>query len=376
MRDLLDHADLARYAGQFVWLELNYDDPANRSFMDRFGAQATPLFFVIDPRDEQVTATQPGAMSLEELKQFLERGADGVRAKGQIPAEAALTRGDTLRARAPADAAKAYQEALRLAPANWLRRDLAEASLVGALQDSGQWQECADGAASVAEAMKRSELFPRVVVAGMWCVVSADSAPWVEPAAKKLEVLAAEALSLKITVRDHRDELYRTLMNLAVTRKDNAAAGKWGDLWLAELDAITPSSDDERAALDIARVENVQTYGDPERILPALRASERAMPNNYISSLRLAQAEKDAKHNEAAYEACTRGLARQPGANGRAWLLRIKAQLLVGRGETAEAQRFLQEALEAAHSIPDEMGREMNVKMIEKELKAAETKPK
>src|SRR5262249_19422856 len=149
----------------------------------------------------------PGAMSLEELKQFLDRGAAGVRTKGQTPAEAALQRGDTLRAQQPAEAAKAYQEVLRLAPANWARRDLAEASMVGALQDSGQWQPCAERAASRAATMNRNELFPRVVVTGMWCVVSADQAPWVEPAAKKLEVLAAEALSLKITVRDHRDEL-------------------------------------------------------------------------------------------------------------------------------------------------------------------------
>src|SRR5258705_9323870 len=116
MRDLLAHADLTRYAGQFVWLELNYDAPENRSFMTKFGAQATPTFFVIDPKDEKVTATQPGAMSLQELTQFLDRGASGVLVKSQTPAESALMRGDTLRAQQPGDAAKAYQEALRLAP--------------------------------------------------------------------------------------------------------------------------------------------------------------------------------------------------------------------------------------------------------------------
>jgi len=40
-----------------------------------------------------------------------------------------------------------------------------------------------------------------------------------------------------------------------------------GEQWLAELDAIKPTSDDERSALDIARVENIQAYGDPARIL-------------------------------------------------------------------------------------------------------------
>src|SRR5215470_9667686 len=122
MRDLIDHADLARYAGQFVWLELNYDLPENKAFLTKFGAMATPLFFVIDPQDERVAATQPGAMSLLELTHFLERGASSVRAKNETPSDKALARGDTLRAMQPGDAAKAYEEAIRLAPENWPRR--------------------------------------------------------------------------------------------------------------------------------------------------------------------------------------------------------------------------------------------------------------
>ena len=116
MRDLLAHADLARYAGQFVWLELSYDEAENRAFMTKYGAESTPTFFVIDPQDEHVVAMQPGAMSLAELTQFLERGKSGVLAKSQTPAVASLTRGDALLAQQPADAAKAYEEALRLAP--------------------------------------------------------------------------------------------------------------------------------------------------------------------------------------------------------------------------------------------------------------------
>jgi len=372
MRDLLDHADLSRYAGQFVWLELNYDAPENRAFLTKYGAEATPLFFVIDPRDEHVTATQPGAMSLQELKQFLDRGASGVFAKGQYPADAALARGDTLRTLQPQEAVKAYQEALHLAPATWTQRELAEASLVGALQDASQWQECAETAAREAAHMTRNSMFGRTVVTGMWCVVSTDPAPWSEAAARSLEALSKEALSLSVTVRDHRDELYRTLMNLSVARNDNASAAKWGEQWLAELDAIKPTSDDERSALDIARVENIQAYGDPARILPALIQSELAMPNNYIASLRLAEMQLAAKHYGEAIAACDRGLSRGPGASGRAWLLQMKADALVKQGRKAEARVALQEALEAAETIPDKMMREMKVGMISNVLKATE----
>ncbi len=376
MRDLLAHADLARYAGQFVWLELSYDEPENRAFLTKYGAEATPTFFVIDPADERVAAMQPGVMSLSELTQFLERGGSSVSAKNQTPADAALTRGDALLASQPVDAAKAYEDALRLAPLAWPHRELAQASLVQALLDSKQWEQCAKTAANEAAQMKRDVIFARTVVGGMWCLASTDPAPWAEEQLSKLKTLAEEALTLSATVRDHRDAIYRTLMYISVARHDNAAAAQWGDRWLAELDAIKPANDDERSALDIARVENIQIFGDPTRILPALIASERAMPNNYIASLRVAQMESAAKHNDEAIAACDRGLARAPGANGRAWLLQIKATAHMSKGQKAEASQALEEALQAAETIPDKMARDMNVSMVSDKLRSADKEKK
>src|SRR5215467_658682 len=103
-------------------------------------------------------------------------------------------------------------------------------------------------------------------------------------------------------------------MLIEVARKNDSAALKWGERWLAELDAIKPRSDDERTALDIARVENIQVIGDPGRILPALRASEKAMPNNYVASMRLAEMEIAAKQYDEGVATCRRGLTRSPGA--------------------------------------------------------------
>jgi tetratricopeptide (TPR) repeat protein len=369
MRDLLARADLAGYAGQFVWLELSYDAPENRAFLTKYGAEATPTFFAIASQDEQVTAMQTGAMSLHQLSQFIDRGASGADAKSQTPADAALMRGDNLRAQQPAASVRAYREALHLAPPPWPRRQLAETSLVEALQDNRQWQLCAETSATEAAHMTRDDLFARMVISGLWCLVSTDRSPWSEAALHKLQPLAEEALTLPATVRDHRDEIYRTLMNLSVARNDHAAAATFGDRWLAELDAMKPDSDDERSALDIARVENVQAFGSPERILPELKASELAMPNNYIASLRLAQMELAAKHFDDAIVACDRGLARAPGANGRAWLLQIKAQALREEGERVEARRVLQEALQAAQDIPNKGSREMNVDSIKRALR-------
>lgn len=381
MRDLLQHADLSRYAGQFVWLELNYDTPANREFMTKFGAQSTPTFFVIDPRDERVTAMQTGAMSLPDLEKFLERGANGVSTTTQAPADAALMRGDALRATKPEDALQSYQEALRLAPANWPRRALAQTSLVEALQESGKYPQCAESAATQAAGRpkeERDDMFARMVGGGLWCLVSSSSdsdKPWWGAAAGKLKILAEEALALPTTVRDHRDELYRAQMYISLAQKDSAAAARYGDRWLAELDAIKPASDDERAALDIARVENIEAYGDPGRILPALRESERLMPSNYIASLRLAQTELEAKHYDKAIAACDRGLARNPGVAGRSWILQIKAEALTQKRQPAEARRALEEALEAAQAIPSNT-RERTVKHISDQLNTTDKSKK
>jgi len=208
----------------------------------------------------------------------------------------------------------------------------------------------------------------RTLVAGMWCLASTDSAPWVDLQLTAIQPLAEEALSLPITVRDHRDSIYRTLMYVEVKRKREDAALKWGDRWLAELDAATPQSDDERSALDIARVENLQIVGDPVRILPALEASEKAMPNNYIASLRLAQIELAANQFHEAIAASDRGLTRGPGAVGQAWLLKIKAQALQALGRRQEAQSTLQDAARAAEQIPSQESRVRNLASIRKLL--------
>jgi tetratricopeptide (TPR) repeat protein len=376
MRDLLAKADLNRYAGQFVWLELSYDEPANRGFLTKYGANATPTFFVIEAHDQQVIAMQPGVMSLEELQQFLDRGASQGLAKSHTPVDSAIRRADALLAEQPAEAAKMYQEAIRRAPADWPKRDLAEAALAQALEESKQWQPCAETATTEAARMKRDVIFVRTVVAGMWCLASVDPVPWADAALRQLQPLAEEALSLPISVRDHRDSIYRTLMYISANRNDNPGAMKWGDRWLAELDRIQPATDDERSALDIARVENIQIMGDPERILPELKESERVMPNQYIASLRVAQMENAAKRYDDAVAACNRGLGRDPGALGKAWLLEIKAQALQMEAKHAEAHEALEQALQAAREIPNPKGRESNIVRIENMLNAGENRRK
>jgi tetratricopeptide (TPR) repeat protein len=370
MRTMLLHADLSRYTGQFVWLELNFDKPENQAFFSQFEASATPTFYVINA-EGKVLADQPGAMSEPELTAFLNRGVSLAQNR-QTPADADLEKADALLSTKSPEAVGAYEEVLRLAPPNWPRRPLAQYSLVTALQLNEQFQQCAETAAREASVMKHDNAFASTVVAGMWCLVQGDAAgAWRTAAAAKLEPLAKEALGSPETIRDERNELYRTLMYLATSRNENSQAGSLEDKWLSELDTVKPADDEERSAVDIARVEAISIYGDPERVLPALRSSEQAMAHNYNASLRVAQMEKAAQHYDAAIAACDRGLSRDPGAAGRSWLLQTKADVLKQKGESAEARETLEQALKAAQEIPSQAQRENNVKRIKQALGGA-----
>lgn len=369
MRTMFAHADLSRYAGQFVWLEVNFDKPENQDFFSHFEASATPTFYVITA-EGKVLADEPGAMSEPELRAFLDRGVS-LAQKQQSPAEAALERADALLSTKSPEAVAAYEDALRLAPPDWPQRPQAQYSLVTALQVNEQWQSCAEASAREASRMRHDNTFANTVVAGMWCLNQSDqAAPWRPAAAAKLEPLAKDALSSSETVRDERNELYRTLMYLAVSRNDKAQTATLEEKWLAELDAIKPVDDEQRSAVDIARVEAISIYGDPERVLPDLRNSERAMAHNYNASLRVAQMEKAAKHYDAAIAACDRGLSRDPGALGRSWLLQTKAAALKQNGQSAEARRALEQALAAAQQIPSQQPRENSVNRIKQALAA------
>jgi len=370
MRATLADAGLARYAGRFVWLELDFDKPENQEFLARHGVTYTPSLFVLDPADERATATQLGGLTLSELTAFLERGERGVIGRAKTPADAALARGDEMLARGQnVEAVEAYRAALRSGGPIWPERDRALGLFTWALWSSKQPQACAETAAAEAPKMKRGESFSRLVLSGVGCVNQAESAPWAEAARKTLEPLAAEAIALPATLRDHRFQLYQQLMYDAAIHDDKATVAHWGDLWLNELDATKPANDDERSALDVARVDVAGLLGDPSRVLPALRASERAMPDNYSASLRLAQAESDAKRYDEAVAACDRGLKHVTGPLARAWLLSIKADALIQKGESAEARSVLEEALRSAQQIGVKASRDRNVAAISKALK-------
>jgi predicted negative regulator of RcsB-dependent stress response len=375
MRETMADPTLARQAGRFVWLELDFDNPANQDFITHHGVTWTPSLFVLDPVDDRATATQIGGMTLPELNRFLDQGERGVKGKTSEPAAAALARGDEMAGRGKrAEAVAAYREALRLAASDWPERPHAVRSLTWALLNAGESQACAETAAVEAPPMPRESVFASVVLAGLSCANQGGAASWAAAALKTLEPLAAQAAAVPAALRDVRFQLYQQLMHAAHVRGDTATVSRWGERWLHEIETTTPGSDDERTALDIARVDAVGLLDDPARALPALTASEKAMPGNYNASLRLAEVATDAGHYDDALAACDRGLKHVTGPIGRTWLLETRAEALSGKGDTAAARAALEQALVSAQAIGSEMIRENHLRRIHRSLAEQDTK--
>src|ERR1051326_471546 len=80
MKAELQDASLTRYAGQFVWLELDFDRPGNQAFIARNHVEYTPTLLIVDPHDEHVIARQLGGLALPEMRGFLDNAADPGRA--------------------------------------------------------------------------------------------------------------------------------------------------------------------------------------------------------------------------------------------------------------------------------------------------------
>ena len=373
MRVTLSDSTLARQAGRFVWLELNFDDPANREFLTRHDVVYTPTLLVLDPADERATASHFGGMNASELAAFLDRGARGIRGGAQSSADSALARGDEFLGRGHvAEAATCYRSALRRAEPGWRERGHALAQLTWALMAHREPQACAELATAEAPRMSHDGDFVRVVLAGLACANQADSSAWGDAARKSLEPLAAQAADVREATRDHRFQLYQQLMIAAANRSDSVTVHRWGERWLREIDAVAPKNDDDRTALDVARVDVVSIMGAPERVLAALTASERAMPRNYNASLRLAQVLYDVGRYDDALAACDRGLVHVDGPIGRTWLLETKAQTWMTKGEPDSARRALEAARQSASTISTPANREQNLRRISRMMAEAD----
>lgn len=375
MRATLEGPALTGQAGRFVWLALDYDKPVNQPFLTRHGVGYMPSFFVLDPKDERATASHVGGMTLAELQHFLDEGERGVKAVATTPADRALARGDEQFGRAAwGDAVASYKEAVGAATPGWPERPRAIGAMTWAMWSDREAEACAETALVEAPNLPAGEPFARVILAGYSCSLVGKGAPgdtagaWRVQAERGLEPLAERTLGMQGVLRDHRFQVYQRLMSSAYMAGDSLTVERWSHAFLDEIEAITPANDDERSALDIARVDAAAYDADLARIRPALEASARAMPGNYNVWLRLGETLVGLREFDAGRQACDKGLVHVTGPVGRSWLLHTKADALVGLGDKAGARATLERAIAEARTIGNSNSRASNVRNLTQAL--------
>jgi hypothetical protein len=366
MKATLHSAAVASYAGQFVWLDLNVDDPRNTAFLTAHMGMAAPVLLIIDPATGAVDRVWTGSATADQLTGFLV-GASG---HAGDAADQALRRGDGLLGRNDVPGATgAYEQALAAGGPGSPGRDHALEQLMTALQ-MGDNRACVTRATREAAAMTRNHAFVNVALTGVACLAGEPSLVASDDA-HRLEALAREALAHPEASEDDHYQLYEALYAVRKAAGDPGGGLALAAAYLAYAEhTAPPASSDERLARDLARVRAAIKLGTPERVIPDLEATERALPGDANASAPLASAYLAAHRPVDAIAAATRGLCRAPGPSGMVRLLVVRANAEHRAHDPAAARRDLAFARDTAAMIGEPSTRARMTAQVQAQLDA------
>jgi len=333
---VLTDAALAKQAGRFVWLSIDTENEKNAAFLDRYPWQAVPTFEVIDAKTEKIAYSWIGAIDLAGL----------------------LVRFDE------AEAAFRRPEATVAASPSSLDAGVLDLSL------AGKHEECALLALKLLPDLPPGSVKANVASTGLDCALSSPEGPkWRPVALFMLEVTTREALDYDGLLDDDRSGLYGALVDARDRQHDEvggkARAGEWLD-WL-NAQAMGAPSVEARAALDGYRVSAALRAGAPERVLVAIQASERDLPNDYNPPARLATLLRELGRYDEALAASDRALAKVYGPRTiRLW--EDRATIFEKKGDKEAAKGALKQAIAFASSLPPSERTKRTIARLEKSL--------
>jgi tetratricopeptide (TPR) repeat protein len=367
---------LKEQAGRFVWLAIDTEKEINAKVQERFPIDAWPTLLILDPKDERVALRWVGGATATQLQKILEDGRLAVLggAPGEGP-EPAFARGERLYGqRSFAEAAKAYQEALKAAPPGWPRYSRAVESLLFALSSG---KDCTTSLQIAREALPRLRGTPSalsVAGTGLECAMDLpkadpgrpDSVAFFEKAAR--EAIADPKLH---AAADDRSSLYGDLVRARRDAQDEAGAKASAAEWATFLEgeAAKAKTPEARAVFDAHRLSAYIELGEPQRAIPMLGASERDFPQDYNPPARLGLAYRELKRWPEALAATDRALAKAYGPR-RIRILLTRSDILLGSGDQEGARATLAEALGAARALPSGQRSQPLIASVQKKLGA------
>lgn len=370
--NVLPHPSVAPFAARYVWLAIDTDEPGNAAFLQRFPIDTWPTVLVVDSGGETILARTVGGASVEQFVSLLEHGLRAFR--GQLEtADKALVLADSHAASgAHAEAALAYQEALKKAPAGWPARGRAVSSLLNSLGAAGESEPCTRSALDELPRLQAAGDQAKAAAAGLACSLDLAEGEGATLLRGQL-ILAAERtlrLPLETVEPDLRSSLYEGLVEARQMNGDEAGATALAEEWLVFLErsAGQVRTPRQRTVFDSHRVMAALSVGRPEQAVPALVESEKALPGDDNPPTRLAMLYWQAGRLEDALRANDRALALARGA-ARMRVLALRSDILLARGDRSGAAECLGRAIAEGRAAADMNSRRQLV-WLEKKSKA------
>jgi hypothetical protein len=365
---------LERYAGQFVWLSVDIENSKNADFLKRFPIDGVPTFFVMDPAKEKVALKWLGSATVPQLTKLFDDGRKSVGGSDNA-LQQALARADRLYGEGKnAEAAKAYQEVLKKAPANWSRFGRTTESLLFALQASEQYDLCAETAMKAFSRVKNSPSALNVSALGLDCAVAMPKENgFRSERIAQMEIHARTTMANRqvVVAADDRSGLYISMIGAREDRGDAEGAKRITGEWAGFLEgeAAKAKNPDARAVFDSHRLSAYMELGQPERAIPMLEASERELPDDYNPPARLAVALRAMKEYDKALAASDRALQKIYGPR-KLGVLTTRADIYSDMGNKEAARKTVEEAIQLAESFPEGQRSDRRIASLKKKLES------
>jgi tetratricopeptide (TPR) repeat protein len=365
---------LERYAGQFVWLQVDIDNAKNAAFLSKYPTPGIPTLLVIDPKSEKVAMRYMSGATVPQLIKLLDDAKRTVRTDQPISADALLLSADSLASAGKNDEAlKMYEQALAKAPKKWSRLGRASESYITALAMAhGEGERCASEALKRYAQLRGTMSAANVAATGLSCASDIE-----EKSAKRDELIAALEKATREALADDgipmsgddKSMIYQTLIAARQTMKDDAGAKALTQEWSSFLDgeAAKAESPEERTVYDPHRLGAYIDLGTPEKAIPMLEQSEKDFPSDYNPPSRLAAAYKAMKKYDEALAASERALKNVYGPR-KVTMLRNRADIYLAKGDKDAARKTLQQAIDYADSLPKGQRNESTVAGLKKKL--------
>ena len=363
---------LERYAGQFVWLSIDTEDAKNTAFLKAHPISVWPTLLILNPKDK-VVFRYAGGGTVPQIRKLLDDGQHAFRG-AHSKADTLLVRADALAGQGKqAEAAKTFDEAIAAAPKGWPQLGRASESLVFALLQSRNPQQCAERALALYPRVRGTGSAVNVAATGLSCATDLDAKSWNRSELTSgLEKATRETLAAAGKIRmsaDDRSGLYESLVDARDQAKDEASARKLREEWVAFLEgeAAKAKTPDQRAVYDSHRLEVYLGLKQPEKAIAMLEQSERDLPKDYNPPARLISAYRAAGRFDDSIAASGRALKLAYGPR-KIGIYRGLAATYLAKGDKASARKMIEEAIHYAESLPTEQVSESMIASMKKQL--------